>query len=657
MRPKALSGSIAKYSRGLALSVLTLIGASQASGTIYYWDNNGGTANDWASATNWSTVVGGGGAGAIPGSSDVATFSATPIQGTAQTVNLNANRSVLGLDFLSGVTTATTLQGGGTARTLTIGASGITNASTSAVTIGSSTGTQNVNITLNGSQTWTNSSNFAGEFRFRGLVTGANTTLTLAGTGTSVTYLSGGLTLSGTGGLVISKSGSNPSIINGTQIFQGNITLGGSGGITINSGAAPVSFGTNPGSTAQITANQNWANNSSNALFVGGALTINSQLSLTAGTVTFGDYANIGAGGVVINGGTAEAGNNATFGPNTLTLTSGTVSSDTINARSFSNAVTVNGNVTIGNATKKGALTFTGLIGLGAATRQFTTASDATFSNIVSGAVGTGLTKAGTGTLTLSGANTYGGPTTVNNGTLLFTVPGSLYNSTSGSWTAANITVANGATLALGVGGAGFTSGNVDTIKAIGTASTGFTNGSFLGLDTTLADFSYGNAIGNTNSGANSVGLKKSGTKTLTLSGTNTYTGTTTVNDGTLLFTAPSALYNSTTASWTAANITVLSGKTLALRVGGAGFTSGNVDTIKAIGTASTGFTNGSFLGLDTSNGDFSYSTAIGNTNGGENSVGLVKLGNNILTLSNANTFTGTTTILGRFTILAVILA
>ena len=98
-RPKALSGSIAKYSRGLALSVLTLIGASQAPGAIYYWDNTGGTPNDWSDVANWSTVLAGGTTpGVLPGTADVATFSATPIQGAAQTVNLNANRSVLGLD-------------------------------------------------------------------------------------------------------------------------------------------------------------------------------------------------------------------------------------------------------------------------------------------------------------------------------------------------------------------------------------------------------------------------------------------------------------------------------------------------------------------------------------------------------------------------------
>ena len=52
MRPKALSGSIAKYSRGLALSALALIGASQAPGAIYYWDDtcvsNGKKKLEWA---------------------------------------------------------------------------------------------------------------------------------------------------------------------------------------------------------------------------------------------------------------------------------------------------------------------------------------------------------------------------------------------------------------------------------------------------------------------------------------------------------------------------------------------------------------------------------------------------------------------------------
>jgi hypothetical protein len=107
-----------KHIRNLALatSIATLFVTPSANADALYWDNDGGTANDWGSLANWSTDVDGGtNPGALPGTADVATFSATSIQGTNQTVNLNANRSVLGLEFLSGVTATTTLLGGGTA--------------------------------------------------------------------------------------------------------------------------------------------------------------------------------------------------------------------------------------------------------------------------------------------------------------------------------------------------------------------------------------------------------------------------------------------------------------------------------------------------------------------------------------------------------------
>ena len=53
-----------------------------------------------------------------------------------------------------------------------------------------------------------------------------------------------------------------------------------------------------------------------------------------------------------------------------------------------------------------------------------------------------GLTKNGTGTLTLSGTNSYGGVTTVNAGTLAITKEVSLASNT-----AANLNVKSGATL------------------------------------------------------------------------------------------------------------------------------------------------------------------------------------------------------------------
>jgi hypothetical protein len=335
MRPKALSGSIAKYSRGLALSVLTLIGASQAPGATLTWDNvAGGAINDgggaWLTAGLWNDGTPSqnwvSGSDAIFGNG-----------GTGGFVTLASPGTTVGSLTFNSFTGTYTLGTAGQAITLN---AGITiNSTAAAVTIISP-------ITLGGSQSWTNGS--ASTFTVSGAITGGANTLTLNGTGNGLTTLTGGLTFTGAGGLIIGKSGTN-----GTTISGGTITLGGTGGITINSGASAVSLG-----AATISANQNWANSSSNALTTAGILAINSQLSLTAGTVTFGNFTNTGTGGVVINGGTAQAGNNAAFGTGTLTLTSGTLRSGSTTARSFANNVTINGSVTLGDVANNGALTF-----------------------------------------------------------------------------------------------------------------------------------------------------------------------------------------------------------------------------------------------------------------------------------------------------------
>ncbi len=112
-----------------------------------------------------------------------------------------------------------------------------------------------------------------------------------------------------------------------------------------------------------------------------------------------------------------------------------------------------------------------------------------TFSGkIENGADTVNLAKIGTGTLTLSGANNYSGTTTVRGGTLQ-----------------------------VGAGGAAGTLG----VGAV-------TNNATVTFDRSDA-VTVANAIGG--SGA----LIKSGTNTLTLTGLHTYTGPTTINDGTLV--------------------------------------------------------------------------------------------------------------------------
>jgi autotransporter-associated beta strand protein len=128
--------------------------------------------------------------------------------------------------------------------------------------------------------------------------------------------------------------------------------------------------------------------------------------------------ANDFTGGTTLNVGTLGIGNNDCLGSGSLTFNGGAISSDSATARTVANALTLASDVTLGDAVNKGKLTFTGPASLGTVIRVFTLNSDAELAGSVSGA-GAALTKAGTNTLTLSGANTYSGATTVSKGTLV----------------------------------------------------------------------------------------------------------------------------------------------------------------------------------------------------------------------------------------------
>jgi autotransporter-associated beta strand protein len=174
--------------------------------------------------------------------------------------------------------------------------------------------------------------------------------------------------------------------------------------------------------------------------------------------------------------------------------------------------------------------------GAGTGAINFNQSNSTTVSAAISG--NGSLNQLGTGTTTLSGSNSYTGTTAISAGTMLFSNANSLYGGNNSLWTAANLIVSSNATAAFGVGGAsGFTTSNVTTL--LGNLTTvnnnGLQAGSSIGFDTTGGDFTLTNQIADsTGAGGGSLGLTKLGLGTLTLSGSNSYTGGTKLIGGTL---------------------------------------------------------------------------------------------------------------------------
>lgn len=167
--------------------------------------------------------------------------------------------------------------------------------------------------------------------------------------------------------------------------------------------------------------------------------------------------------------------------------------------------------------------------------------ADSSFSGNISG-IG-GLNKWGSGTLTLSGTNTYSGDTTVLGGTLTITGAGQL--------------------------GGGSYAGSI-------------VNNGVLNYDSALSQTLSG-AVSGTGS------LTKNGTGTLTLSGAGTFTGTTTVNGGSLVLQA--ATLPTPVRDWNADSLTGSEGSSVSTWTDLAAGKSATV--LDAAPTLSTGAING----------------------------------------------------------------
>ena len=361
----------------------------------------------------------------------------------------------------------------------------------------------------------------------------ANATRSITGAG-GVQLLAGALALSGSssyaGGTVI-RGGTlsltpTGAINHGTGNFVVGTLSGDVGTLALAAGSITGSsgiLGSAAGAVgvASLSGTSMWTSN--------GGMTVGSS---GTGTLSLADTALVRVGGVA--------------GTGTLTLASGTGSRGTLNVGTGTTAGTLQAAVVRGGS------------GTAAVVFNHTSGSYA-FSPQLTGTLS--VTQAGPGRTLLSASSSYVGTTTVSSGTLQFTTRAALYGGGTASWTAANLVTGSAATLALSVGGStGFTAADVDRLDSLGTATGGFRPGSILGLDTTNAasgTFSYANAIANPNGGANLLGLAKLGAGTLVLSGSNTFTGPTTVAQGRLQLGNTGALSSSA--------VTVAAGATLAV--------------------------------------------------------------------------------------------
>ncbi len=138
---------------------------------------------------------------------------------------------------------------------------------------------------------------------------------------------------------------------------------------------------------------------------------------------------------------------------------------------------------------------------------------------------------------------------------------------------------------------------------------------------------------------AGTSGINKTGLGTVALSGANAYSGGSSIIEGTLVFRNLASKPASGTHVFSAAT-------TLGLGVGGAGFTVSDLDNAFS-GVMSGNLSNVSVdattsIGIDTTSGNLSYTSAIADVN-----RGLTKLGTNTLTLGSNNSYSGATTVQG----------
>ncbi len=642
----AISGSGALIKTGTGILVLTgtntyMGGTNFDAGTVQITADenlgnssgalnfNGGTLELAASVTLSSsrtlTLSGGGGTIQVDPtftgsySGNIGGSGALTKTGTGILVLTGTNTYMGGTHFNAGTVQITTDENLGNSSgalnfndgTLELAAS-VTLSSSRTVTLSGGGGTIQVDPTFTGS--------YSGNIGGSGALTKTGTgILVLTGTNTyggGTTISSGVLEIGSMNGLSSGPVTDDASLVflaeaNGAHITQ---AISGSGSLTVQGG------------TITLSGNNTYAGGTT---ISGGVLEIGSMTGLSSGPVT--DDASLvflagvtsaditqaisGSGSLTVQGGTITLSGNNTYVGGT-TINGGTLAMTMTGTLDSTGAVTVNSGgtfdisgITPATSFSIGNLNGAGHIALGSKDLIADITATSTFSGIMSdGGSGGSFTKNGSAMLTLSGANTYIGGTTINMGTLALSGGGSL--SSSGA-----VTISSGAIF------------NISGINPATSSSIGNLSGAgnvVLGSKNLIADVTAPSIFSGVISGGGS--FTKNGGASLTLEGVNTYTGGTTINDGILALSIDGSLASS-------GAVTVNGGATF------------DISGITSTTSLSIGNLNGAgdvILGAENLTVNITAaSTFSGDMSGTGGS--LTKIGGATLVLSGINSYTGGT--------------
>lgn len=617
MKSKNLTQTVLLISMAAFLSLLSTR-VTAGSDTWLFAPGDG----NWNLNTNW---VG----GSVPnGAADVATFDAS---GTTA-LSLSANTQVDSIVFNPAASAFTTTISPGLG--LTISGTGIIN---------NSGNTQNFVSSVDGGGSF-------GALLFTNSATaGTNTVFTNSG-GTVAFSFTGYTeffnTSSAGSGTFINNGGTGANTFGGfTDFFDtsdaGSATLIANGGSGGGGGGMILFIQNSTGGTSTVQVFGNGFLDISGHSIAGvtiGSIEGTGNVFLGANNLTVGsNNQSTTFSGVIQNGGIfgGASGDLTKIGIGTLTLsgtniyTGDTYINGGILALESSGALGGGGNITFGGGTLQYSANNTTdysarIVNSASAILIDTNGQSVTYTSILDSTNTGGVTKLGSGSLTLSGAYFYSGDTTVNGGVLQY----GGYDVIPNGFGKGNVIVNALGTLDLN----GF-DGTINGLSGLGVVDNTSGTNSLLTAGGNDISSTFAGVIQNSSTGL--LSLTKIGTGTLTLTGASAYSGDTSIDGGVLQYGANDVIPTGAGVD----DVIVNALGTLDLN----GF-NGTINGLFGLGVVdNTLAASSSILSVGNNDATSAFDGVIQNTGG--NNLFLTKIGNGTLTLTGVNTFTGDTVV------------